>query len=99
MSLQDYVILLCKEFQSGIQLRCLSQVRLSSDNIIKCMISVITHVNASLISYLGAGPVTVAGRLAEVPPTAYPTQIAVARVRMGEGNCMKQGPDDRHSVA
>ena len=46
-----------------------------------------------------AGPVTVAGRLAEVPPTAYPNQIAVARVRLGGGNCMKQGPDDRHAVA
>ena len=53
-------------------------------------------VNASLPA---AGPVTVAGRLAEVPPTAYPTQIAVARVRLGGGNCMKQGPDDRHAVA
>ena len=45
-------------------------------------------------------------RLAEVPPTAYPTQIAVARVRVGGGKirvgggiCMKQGPDDRHAVA
>ena len=49
-------------------------------------------VNASL-SYLAAGPVTVliAGRHAEVPPTAYPTQIAVARLRLRGGNCMKQG--------
>ena len=32
--------------------------------------------------------------------TAYPIQIAVARVRVGGGrNCMKQGPDDRHVVA
>ena len=46
-----------------------------------------------------AGPVTVAGRLAEVPPTAYPIQIAVARVRVGGGICMKHGPDDRHAVA
>ena len=39
------------------------------------------------------------GRLAEVPPTAYPNQIAVARVRLGGGICMKQGPDDRNAVA
>ena len=58
-------------------------------------------MRASLISYRydAAEPVTVAGRLAEVPPTAYPTQMAVARVRLGGGNCMKQGPDDRHAVA
>jgi len=33
----------------------------------------------------------------EVPPAAYTNQIAVARVRLGGGNCMKQqqGPDDR----
>ena len=40
-------------------------------------------------------------RLADVPPTAYPNQIAVARVRLGGGNCMKkqqQGPDDRHAA-
>ena len=48
---------------------------------------------------VSVGTVKVAGRLAEVPPTAYPTQIAVARVRMAGGNCMKQGPDDRHAVA
>ena len=50
-------------------------------------------VNASLSYLAAAGPVTVAGRLAEVPPTAYPNprnQIAVARVRLGGGNCMKQ---------
>ena len=29
----------------------------------------------------------------------YPIQIAVARVRVGGENCMKQGPDDRHAVA
>ena len=34
-----------------------------------------------------------------LPPTAYPTQIAVARVRLGGAKCMKQGPDDRHAVA
>ena len=30
--------------------------------------------------------------LAEVHPTAYPNQIAVARVRLGGGKCLKQGP-------
>ena len=35
----------------------------------------------------------------EVLHTAYPNQIAVARVRLGGGSCMKQGSDDRHAVA
>ena len=56
-------------------------------------------VNASLSYLLRGQCVTVAGRLAEVPPTAYPIQSAVARVGRGGGNCTKQGPDDRHAVA
>ena len=35
------------------------------------------------------------------PDARYDRTIvhAVARVRVGGGNCMKQGPDDRHAVA
>ena len=55
------------------------------------------------LSYLlGGHPATVAGRLAEVPPTltTYPNQqIAVAQARLGRKLHEAEGPDDRHAVA
>ena len=47
-----------------------------------------------------AGPVTLAGRFAEAPPTAYLNQTSPepGRVCKDEGR-RDQDPDDRHAVA
>ena len=55
-----------------------------------------------MFNILGPVTVPVASRLAELPLllSVYPNQIAVARVWLGGGNCMKTWlSPDRHAVA
>ena len=64
------------------------------------VLPLVSHALCQCVPLLpAAGPVKVAGRSAEIPPTVagYPNQIARARVRVRGGK--DKGPDDRRAVA